>query len=113
MGWRTLYLPTWKAIQKHGDLLLLRRGAEWFLRTSLAEYLASLRRDRAASARGAASVAAAAADADPCHGRAGFLLVFHILTASRTAPPCFSAVGTEDIWHEDKRRTGDCQAAAH
>lgn len=58
-------------------------------------------------------MAAAAADAKPCRGRAGLVLVFHIFTASRTAPPCFSAVGTQSLWHEDKRRTEDCQAAAN
>lgn len=57
-------------------------------------------------------MAAAAADAKPCRGRAGFVLVFHIFMASRTVPPCFSSVGTESIWHEDKRRTKDCQGSS-
>lgn len=55
---------------------------------------------------------AAAADAEPCHGKGGFALVFHIFTASRTAPPSSSAVGTESVWHEDRSRAEECQAAA-
>lgn len=61
--------------------------------------------------RETASVAAAAADAEPCHGKGGFALVFHIFTASCTAPLSFSAMGTESVWHEDKSRTEECQAA--